>query len=96
VDELSGCAREAAPQFRCGAPAGTPRMIRLRVGTKEYVNSGVVGNFRNEVSPSAGKRAAPDLDAFAERCYAGPPDGPLKTEPVLPSNMSSDVDSRSL
>ena len=45
-------------------------MIRLRVGTKDYINIGVAGDFRNDVSPLAGKRAAPDLDTFAERCYA--------------------------
>jgi hypothetical protein len=49
--------------------------LRLLSGAKDYVDSGLAGDLRNKIGPATGKRAAPDLEALAERCYTGRLDG---------------------
>ena len=49
--------------------------LHLLSGAKDYINSGLASDHRNEVGPATGKRAAPDLEALAERCYTGRLDG---------------------
>jgi hypothetical protein len=65
----------------------------LFLGAKDYIDSGLAGDLCDEIGPATGKRAAPDLDALAERCHAGKPDGSSIRNQT--SNMSFDVDSKS-
>lgn len=54
--------------------------MRLLSGAKDYIDSGLTGDLRNKVGPTTGKWVAPDLDALAERCYAGRLDVSFDTE----------------